>query len=402
MLSGSAYSFRQKSRLAVSLSWIGGYTNVIAFLAMGTFVSHVTGTTTQFGRWVGAGDFGRAAFFGYLLLAFTSGAALSAFLTETAKRRGWHSKYVVPIGLEAMLLALLCVQLARTGPDQSGPVLYLSAGLAALAMGLQNATITKISGSVVRTTHLTGIFTDFGLEGVQYLFWWRDNMVKRRWERAGRLLRISSRHPSALRLMLLLSIAGSFCFGTVAGAIAYAHWAPLALVAPIAFLVWILYVDWRTPIADIHELVLLNEPERDLQGVIGKLLPAGVALYRASYGRRTASHRAPNFQSWLDRVSEHCRVLVLAISPLTRFDENAVMDLEAAVLRLHRERKKLILCGITPVQFKALDALGVARVMDVNNLCPDLEFAIARAMVALEDSRSDTDGRRLAGRTKDV
>jgi hypothetical protein len=29
MLSARAYSFRQKSQLAISLSWIGGYTNII-------------------------------------------------------------------------------------------------------------------------------------------------------------------------------------------------------------------------------------------------------------------------------------------------------------------------------------------------------------------------------------
>jgi uncharacterized membrane protein YoaK (UPF0700 family) len=347
-------------------------------------VSHVTGTTTQFGRWVGAGDFRRAALFGWLLLAFTAGAALSAFLTESAKRRGWRSKYMLPIGLEAVLLVGLCLQLVRAGPGPGGLILYSSAGLAALSMGLQNATITKISGSVVRTTHLTGIFTDFGLEGVQYLFWWRDNLVKRRWARAGRLLRVSGRHPTALRLLLLLSIAGSFCFGTVAGTVAYAHWAPLSLVAPVAFLVWIVYVDGRTPIADIRELVQLDGPELRLQGVINMLLPAGVAVYRASCARRSPSHRAPNFQLWLDRVSEDCRVLILAISPFTLFDANAVMDLEAVVLQLHREKKKLILSGVTPRQFKALDALGVARVMDVNNLCPDLEFAVARAMAVLE------------------
>ena len=385
MLSARAYSFRQKSKLAISLSWIGGYTNVIAFLAMGTLVSHVTGTTTQFGRWIGTGDFGHAAFFGFLILAFTSGAALSALLTEGAKRRGWRSKYMLPIGLEALLLVALCLQLVRTGPGQSGRVLYASAGLAALAMGLQNATITRISGAVVRTTHLTGIFTDLGLEGVQFLFWWRDNLVKRRWERAGRLLRVSGRHPSALRLLLLLSIAGSFCFGAVAGTIAYTHFAPLSLVAPVAFLAWIVYVDWRTPIADIRELVQLDGPELRLQGVVNKLLPAGVAMYRASCARRSPSHRAPNFQLWLDRVSDDCRVLILAISPFTRFDSNAVMDLEAVVLRLHREKKKLILSGVTPSQFKALDSLGVARVMDVNNLCPDLEFAVARAMAVLEE-----------------
>jgi len=84
------------------------------------------------------------------------------------------------------------------------------------------------------------------------------------------------------------------------------------------------------------------------------------------------------------RCDPRARVIVLAINPRTRFDENAVLDLEAAVGRLHEQRKRLILSGITTHQFKALDALGVARMMDINNLCPDLEFAIARAMAVLE------------------
>ena len=54
MLSASAYSFRQKSRLAISLSWIAGYTNVIAFLMCGgVVVAHVTGNVTHFGKAAG-------------------------------------------------------------------------------------------------------------------------------------------------------------------------------------------------------------------------------------------------------------------------------------------------------------------------------------------------------------
>ena len=34
-----------------------------------------------------------------------------------------------------------------------------------------------------------GIFTDLGLEGVQFLFWYRDKLTKGRADRAGRLLR---------------------------------------------------------------------------------------------------------------------------------------------------------------------------------------------------------------------
>lgn len=41
-------------------------------------------------------------------------------------------------------------------------------------MGLQNALVTIISNSVVRTTHLTGLFTDLGIEFSQ-LFFYKDD-----------------------------------------------------------------------------------------------------------------------------------------------------------------------------------------------------------------------------------
>jgi uncharacterized membrane protein YoaK (UPF0700 family) len=39
------------------------------------------------------------------------------------------------------------------------------------AMGMQNAMVTKISQSIVRTTHLTGLFTDLGIELSQLFFY---------------------------------------------------------------------------------------------------------------------------------------------------------------------------------------------------------------------------------------
>ena len=36
-------------------------------------------------------------------------------------------------------------------------------------MGLQNSYVTKVSDAIVRTTHLTGLFTDLGIE-LSYLF----------------------------------------------------------------------------------------------------------------------------------------------------------------------------------------------------------------------------------------
>src|SRR5438045_9436677 len=139
MLSARAYSFRQKSQLAISLSWIGGYTNIIMFLALGTLVSNVTGTATYFAHSIAVSNFHRAAFFGFLLCTFTAGAALSGCMTESARRRGWRSKYMLPISLEARLRALLSIHLKYRVTIPTGLTLYEAAGLASLAMGLQRS-----------------------------------------------------------------------------------------------------------------------------------------------------------------------------------------------------------------------------------------------------------------------
>lgn len=104
MLSARADPFRQKSRLAISLSWVGGYTNVVVLLSMGTVVSHVTGTVTQLGRGIGQGSFGRGPVLRIPDWLLHAGAVLLGSPDGDAKRRGWRSKYILPVGLEALLL----------------------------------------------------------------------------------------------------------------------------------------------------------------------------------------------------------------------------------------------------------------------------------------------------------
>src|SRR5436305_13033887 len=102
MLSARAYSFHQKSKLAISLSWIGGYANVVTLLTCGWVSSHMTGPTTYFGRAIVegsalAGNTVRSAlFFGFVILAFWFGAIVSALMTEAAERGGRASKYILP------------------------------------------------------------------------------------------------------------------------------------------------------------------------------------------------------------------------------------------------------------------------------------------------------------------
>jgi uncharacterized membrane protein YoaK (UPF0700 family) len=393
-LSAQAYSFRQQSKLAISLSWIGGYTNVVAFMSCHTMVSHVTGSTTWFGQAVAGRHWPTALFMAFILIMFWLGAVVSALMTEGARRRGWRSKYILPLAVEAVLLGAFAVglEVLMAGATWSGAgvvaghsgIGLLLVGMGSMTMGLQNATITRVSGNVVRTTHLTGVLTDLGLEGVQYYFWWRDKTRSRREGRKGRLLRVSARHPSLLRLALLASIFGSFLLGVVVGTLAYSWQPDYAMVAPVLFLLAIVWIDWRKPIADARELDLMGDPELKALGV-QSILPKELGIYRI---HPTLQHKESvvDFAAWVDRLPEHWRVVILALTPLVRLSGNAAMDLEAAVNRLESDGRKLILCGVATRQYKELERSGLLEKIGPENVCPDLEFAIALGVEALRPS----------------
>lgn len=91
-------------------------------------------------------------------------------------------------------------------------------------MGLQNAVITKISKSQIRTTHVTGIVTDIGIELGTYVY-------VNRHETAGGPRVLADRK----RLRLLTMLLTAFFSGGVIGAlgfraIGYGATIPLAVV----------------------------------------------------------------------------------------------------------------------------------------------------------------------------
>ncbi|MBI3828151.1 MAG: DUF1275 domain-containing protein [Planctomycetes bacterium] len=355
---------------------------MITFLACeNTFVSHVTGTTTHFGRTLATSDWKMVLFYGALLGSFYFGAVISACMTEGAKQLGKRSKYVLPLVVEAILiLAFMLFLQIEKGQPLSQPVLLALLCIGSVAMGIQNATITKISGSVVRTTHLTGVLTDMGLESVQYLIWYWTQHRGHGWTRANRLLKISFRHPTILRLLVLYSIFGSFLFGAVAGAIAFNHIGHLGLVVPIAFLFLIMGVDWQKPIADIGEIDSTNDPDLRLHGILHALLPEDLAIYRIKNHRQYAHARAPNFQLWIDRLPLNRRVVILVLTPWVKIDGNAILDMNMAADKMRSRGGQLILGAVSPLQYRAMDEHSFIEGIGPENVWPDLEFAIARGV----------------------
>lgn len=381
MLVSQAHSFAQQTRLAITLAWIAGYTNILTVLTCGTVTSHVTGTVSQWGSDLVQGKWSALVFVSYLLAMFLLGAMLSSLCTETGRRRGWESIYILPMTVQAMLLAAFAigVELHEYATIESGAMLYAMTGLASVAMGLQNATITRISGGVVRTTHMTGVFTDFGLETIQFLYWLRDRKMDSPPMPVRPLVHSVRTHPSARRLALLASVAGSFALGAGLGTLAFAHFPRPAMIPPTLFLLWIIYQDYRTPICEI-------EPSELLSREAGLDLPEAIAVYhlRRDQGRRGPTHRMPDLLRWCERLPRGKRVVILDLGDVTVLDANAALELRALVRQAAASGRTLVIAGITAAQFQAMQAAGAGDVLDAGNVCPDLELAIARGLVLAE------------------
>lgn len=140
---------------AVALSCVAGMVNVVGFLGFEhQAVSHMTGSTSQLGMALAQGDWRAVGHLWGLLIAFSLGAMLSGLLIQDSTLQ-LGRRYGVALALES---ALLLVAIPLFERHQIWGALA-----AAMACGLQNAMATTFSGAVVRTTHLSGMFTDLGI-----------------------------------------------------------------------------------------------------------------------------------------------------------------------------------------------------------------------------------------------
>jgi len=381
MLASQAHSFTQQARLAITLAWIAGYTNILSVLTCGIVTSHVSGTVSNLGRDLVEGSWPLAAYMVFLLAVFFGGAAVSAILTEVGRRRGWQSIYILPMIVEAALLIAFAVGVEVHDPAAraEGAALWWLTGVASAAMGLQNATITRISSGVVRTTHLTGVLTDLGLETVQFLLWLRDRNADSP-PLASRTLVHSVRvHPTARRLALLASIVGSFALGAGLGTLAFDHMARWSMIPPVAFLLWIIWQDARTPICEIEASELVGDDG-------GWGLPEGLAVYhlRKDKDRHGRVHRLPDLLRWCERLDPRHRVVILDLGEVTVLDANAALELKMLINQSKSRGRRLVIAGLSGEQYHAMRQAGAGDALDPQNVCPDLELAVARGLGMLE------------------
>jgi uncharacterized membrane protein YoaK (UPF0700 family) len=151
------------TRLGVTLAFVAGAANAGGFLAVGQYTSHMTGVVSSIADSVVLGNFTLALVGLAMLLAFVTGAMCTAILVNWGLRRQLGSAYGLPLLLEALLLLLF--GLFGTAINFFATLFVpLTVIILCFIMGLQNAVITKISRAEIRTTHVTGLVTDMGIE----------------------------------------------------------------------------------------------------------------------------------------------------------------------------------------------------------------------------------------------
>jgi uncharacterized membrane protein YoaK (UPF0700 family) len=222
-------------RLGLALAFVAGAANAGGFLAVGQYTSHMSGIVSSLADNLALGQVAFVLSAACAVAAFLGGAATSAIFINWGRQHEARSVYAMPLVLEAALL--LCFGLIGARLDEHC-VLYvpLAVALLCFVMGLQNAMITKISKSEIRTTHVTGLVTDIGIELGKAGYWNRGMLPD-----DSRFVRSDKR-----RLALLSSLLGMFFAGGIVGAIGFKQFGFISTV-PLAS---VLMLFAAIPVAD--------------------------------------------------------------------------------------------------------------------------------------------------------
>lgn len=255
----------EKAILACVLPAVAGAVNASGFFAIGTYTSHVTGNVARIGDELAVGHLWLALRAIFLVGSFLSGSMLATALVLRARRAG-GPPYWRALLIEASLLFVFAT--VSVGGERSAHINSLQMTcLLCLAMGLQNALVTKLSGARVRTTHMTGITTDLGIETARAI----DAWVQRNRAIAGPGLAPlpSLRHDPALRKWRLhVAVLGSFLVGATLGPLLYLWVGHIAMLVPCVILVALAAFDgW----IGLSETSFVESSINPLGPIIGQL-----------------------------------------------------------------------------------------------------------------------------------
>jgi uncharacterized membrane protein YoaK (UPF0700 family) len=220
---GKTRNLSHNRDIASLLSFVAGIVNVCGFLSVQRLTTNVTGHFAFFVDEVFKLHFAESFVYFLYILFFFLGSFFSSLLVEMISRRNERLIYVIPTVIESLIL----LSIALIGHLLIAKYSNIIAFSLLFAMGLQNSLVTRISNAVVRTTHLTGLFTDLGIELSQLFFYKAKDQ----------------RNKLISTIKLRLRIIFYFFSGGVLGGVFYSYITLYVLLIPASLLIFGLLYD---------------------------------------------------------------------------------------------------------------------------------------------------------------
>ncbi|HJT73548.1 MAG TPA: YoaK family protein [Chitinophaga sp.] len=164
----SQRSLQKNLMLASSTASVAGMTNVVGVIAFLSFVSNVTGHVATLAGNISDRNIREVYIVIYWLFMFFLGAFISNFIVRSLENKSTYRANATPILMEIIILTGVAIY----GNDvYNGSEMQREAitGAVLFSMGLQNGLVSRASGGLIKTTHLTGLITDLGVELAELL-----------------------------------------------------------------------------------------------------------------------------------------------------------------------------------------------------------------------------------------
>lgn len=194
-----ARTLKQNLLLASSTAFVSGVTNVAGMVAFLAFTSNITGHVANLAKHVVEQNWQEIVVFVVWLLLFFMGAFMSNFIVKSLEHKSRYRAHSTPIVIEIILLLFVAIyghNFYRETQIERETVI----GVIIFSMGLQNSLVSTISGGLIKSTHLTGLFTDLGGDVSE---WLHPNVAKT--------------EATRNKIYIRLTVLGFYFFGGIMG-----------------------------------------------------------------------------------------------------------------------------------------------------------------------------------------
>ncbi|WP_159466993.1 YoaK family protein [Dyadobacter sp. 3J3] len=221
--SGTHRTPKHNLKLATLLGLTAGFVNAEGFLGFSVLTTNITGHAALLAEGIAQQNWQNAQVIVLWMLLFLAGAFTSGLFLSLFGANQRYS-YSIPLVIEIAVLVFSALYGYKFDGTKLSQLVF--AGSLLFAMGLQNALVSLVSGSLVRTTHLTGTFTDLGIDLAQLVNSTNDN-----------------RPIIHSKIKLRLFIIGSFILGAIAGAYLFQRIGFKSFFVPVLILTFVLLYD---------------------------------------------------------------------------------------------------------------------------------------------------------------